>query len=144
MEMAYHILSIAKILALILTSNIIYNYIRITRYKRKQGCKPGVKLPQFDRILGLDIFRIQIQASKEKATLKLGKDRYDRYGTTWSVSVMGETFYNTIEPENIKTILATDFKKFGIGGRQLAFKPLLGKGIFSTGINFRIPTNNTR
>jgi hypothetical protein len=133
--MAYYFLNIVKILAFFLTINSIYNYVRVLLYKSKQGCKPGVKLPQFDRILGLDIYRIQVKALKEKVTLKLAKERYDQYGNTWSVHMMGKTFYNTIEPENIKTILATDFKKFGIGERQLAYGPLLGKGIFTTGMN---------
>jgi hypothetical protein len=133
--MEYYFLNIVKILAFFLTINSIYNYVRVLLYKSKQGCKPGVKLPQFDRILGLDIYRIQVKALKEKVTLKLAKERYDQYGNTWSVHMMGKTFYNTIEPENIKTILATDFKKFGIWERQLAYGPLLGQGIFTTGMN---------
>jgi hypothetical protein len=133
--MAYHFLNIIKIVAFTLSINLIYNYVRIFLYKRRKGCKPGVKLPQFDRILGLDVYRVQVKALKEKATLKLDKDRYNQYGGTWSVHMMGKTFYNTIEPENIKTILATDFKIFGLGERQVAFGPLLGKGIFTTGIN---------
>ena len=39
----------------------------------------------------------------------------------------------TIEPENLKTIQAIDFKKWGLPERRIqAFLPFLGAGIFST------------
>lgn len=45
-----------------------------------------------------------------------------------------ETYFNTIDPENVKAVLATNFKDFGLGQRQRAFGPLLGQGIFTTGL----------
>lgn len=47
-------------------------------------------------------------------------------------TVMGQTFYSTTDPENIKAILATNFKDFGLGKRLETFGPLLGKGIFTS------------
>ncbi len=44
-----------------------------------------------------------------------------------------EIYINTIDIENIKTILASNFKDFGLGQRQDAFGPMLGQGIFTTG-----------
>jgi hypothetical protein len=44
-----------------------------------------------------------------------------------------ESFFNTIDPENVKALLATNFKDFGLGQRLDAFGPLLGEGIFTTG-----------
>jgi len=49
------------------------------------------------------------------------------------LSSLVKKFINTIEPENVKHILATNFKDFGIGERQDAFGALLGQGIFTTG-----------
>lgn len=46
---------------------------------------------------------------------------------------MPESFVNTIDPENVKALLATNFKDFGLGIRLDAFGPLLGQGIFTTG-----------
>jgi hypothetical protein len=132
--MAYNVFTIVKLLALVLIIKLVYNQIRVFLFKRKHGCKPEARIPQFDRIFGFDIYRVQLQASKEKKSLELAKERYDKYGNTWSVYMMGKTFYNTIETENIKTVLATDFKSFGLGERQSAFDPLLGRGIFTTGI----------
>jgi hypothetical protein len=45
---------------------------------------------------------------------------------------MGHTFITTDEPENVKAILATNFKDFGIGKRLEAFGPQFGSGIFTT------------
>jgi len=40
---------------------------------------------------------------------------------------------STIEPENLKTIQAVDFKKWTLGSRRIsAFRPFLGLGIFTT------------
>jgi hypothetical protein len=44
-----------------------------------------------------------------------------------------ESFFNTIDPENVKALLATNFKDFGLGQRLDALGPLLGEGIFTTG-----------
>jgi hypothetical protein len=48
------------------------------------------------------------------------------------VTVSGMTFTTTMDPENIKAILATNFKDFGIGHRLPVFGPLFGSGIFTT------------
>ena len=45
---------------------------------------------------------------------------------------MGNTVYNTMDPENIKAILATKFEDFGVGPRLDFFGPLLGNGIFTS------------
>jgi hypothetical protein len=43
--------------------------------------------------------------------------------------VLGSTFIATIEPENLKTIQATEHKKWSLGKRRkVAFRPLLGVG----------------
>lgn len=69
---------------------------------------------------------------KEKQILEVGCKRYLDNGATWSATMMGQTFFNTIDPENIKAILATNFNDFGIGQRVDAFGALLGRGIFTS------------
>jgi hypothetical protein len=53
---------------------------------------------------------------------------------TWSARMMVQTYVNTIDIENVKAILATNFKDFGLGQRQEAFGAMLGQGIFTTGV----------
>ena len=126
------------LLAVLFLARQAVGYILEARFKRKHGCQPATRIPQFERIIGFDIFRIQTEASRQRRVLELAKERYDKYGLTWSVSVMGRRVINTIEAENIKTILASNFKEYGLGGRQTAFYPLLGEGIFTTGMRSSI------
>jgi len=47
--------------------------------------------------------------------------------------VLGKTFVSTIEPENLKSVLATDFKNWRVGNERKKFLgPLLGEGIFTS------------
>lgn len=72
-------------------------------------------------------------AFKSHTFLAENYDRYQRMGVnTFSVVALGRKIHTTIEPENLKTIQATDFKKWGLGERRkVAFRPLLGSGIFT-------------
>jgi hypothetical protein len=111
----------------------IASYISAARFKKAHGCKPVHKLPQSERIIGYDLYKLQVQATKDKNILDAGRKRYEAQGVnTWSASILGRTFYNTIEPENVKAVLATNFKDFGLGDREGPFGPLLGRGIFTS------------
>lgn len=50
---------------------------------------------------------------------------------TSRVQTLSRMLLCTNEPENIKALLATQFKEFDLGIRYDAFKPLLGDGIFT-------------
>ncbi|KAA8916610.1 hypothetical protein TRICI_001236 [Trichomonascus ciferrii] len=50
---------------------------------------------------------------------------------TYRAQVVGGVLMTTIEPENIKALLATQFKEFDLGTRHSEFRPLLGDGIFT-------------
>ncbi|KAG4419738.1 hypothetical protein IFR04_007145 [Cadophora malorum] len=123
---------VATFLALVFCVNRIFNYIRITRFKKQHGCKPHVQIPQSERIIGYGLYKIQKKASQDRTILAIGKKRFEDNGNTWSATLMGRSFYNTIDPENVKAILATQFQDFGLGQRQESFGPLLGQGIFTT------------
>ncbi|CZR51989.1 probable cytochrome P450 52A12 [Phialocephala subalpina] len=108
------------------------NYIRVARFKKQHKCEPETQIPQPERIIGYKLYKTQMEASKNKNLLEAGRQRYIDNGNTWSGIMMGRKFINTIDPENVKTILATNFKDFGLGQRQESFGPLLGQGIFTT------------
>ena len=58
------------------------------------------------------------------------------YSDAWTVQLMvfdGNTLLNTVEPANLQAMLATKFKDFSVGRRRYdAFKPLIGRSIFSS------------
>lgn len=94
---------------------------------------PINQFPTKDPILGLDRFFEVKKAFEERRGLESICKRFDIMGlNTFESLGMGRRIIVTIEPENIKHILATDFKNFGFGRRRIAdFLPFLGPGIFA-------------
>lgn len=102
-------------------------------YARSKGALPPRQWPQREQILGYELFKENIRALKDHNFLTTGYDRFQQMGVnTFVVVALGRKIYTTIEPENLKTIQAVDFKKWGLGERRkVAFRPLLGSGIFT-------------
>lgn len=71
-----------------------------------------------------------IKALKAHRALELSRRRFDDMGaTTIHVVVPGGDFHITCQPENVKTMLSTDFKKWGLEtSRKTTFKPAIGEG----------------
>lgn len=103
-------------------------------FKREKGCRPEPRYPQKDKILGSDLFLENVKFAKQGGFLEMIKRRYARVGaTTWSSRLPGQVFLQTIEPENVKAMLATQFKDFELPRiRKNAFAPIFGHGIFTT------------
>jgi hypothetical protein len=103
---------------------------------RERGCKPYPKYPHRDPVLGLDLFIENFKLSKTGGFLERTPERYEEVnGGCWTFSqlLLGETVLNTAEPENIKAILATQFKDFNLSPRRkAAFQPVFGHEIFTT------------
>lgn len=110
----------------------IIHYKRTFKYSREHGCQLPPKHPQNERFIGYQIIGEGTKAAAEKRVLEMSMGRYDATGHTYTVAAMGTTIYLTRDPENIKTVLATNFKDFGLGQRIYAFGPLLGHGIFTS------------
>ncbi|KAI9786116.1 MAG: hypothetical protein M1839_007526 [Geoglossum umbratile] len=134
-------ISPSSLLCLLLGLGVVYLlcvraslYLVRRQFIRENGCKPPPQLPQTERILGIGLLRENFRNSREKRFLRAIYDRFKMMGrTTFTGVIAGETFISTIEPENIKHILAIQFKDFDIGyKRHRAFYPLLGNGIFTT------------
>ena len=106
---------------------------RFQAFSRSNGCLP----PHNDSTawpLGLDrMYEILTARSK-------GLDPLEDFfvpplyvHATLERSVLGQTILETIEPENIKTILASKFKDWEVGeGRNNAFRAVMGKNIFTS------------
>ncbi len=104
---------------------------------KHNGCKPvrdDSEVNSFpNNVIGLQTIRENVAAFKEHRVLKCIMDRYGRLGNTHHYKTMTVDMINTIEPENLKTIMATKFKDFYLPDRRKdAFMPLLGAGIFTS------------
>ena len=74
-----------------------------------------------------------IKAGKQRKFLEHSMGRFLRHGNTLHFKVGLEDLYFTIEPENVKAMLATNFKDWNMPDRRkVSFAALFGEGIFTT------------
>lgn len=120
-------LFIAVAFALIHT---IYRQTRIYFFCKAHNCqKPR---PMATGFLGLPALRDVIAAMWDGRMLEFfGTNIEETGGETYSLNVANKLILFTIDPENIKAILATQFNEFVLGSRHAYFLPLLGDGIFT-------------
>lgn len=110
--------------------------LRLTTYRAQQdcikqyGCKPPAKYPLIDPFFGIDAIYGALHAAKNNTYLMYKKRHYESYGNTFYSKLSTLSVINTIEPENIKTVLSTAFKDYVVGApRRDAFVPILGNSI---------------
>ena len=62
------------------------------------------------------------------------KDRFELLGVrTAHIDILTRRFVATVEPENLKCVLASDFRSYGLSKEsKKLLRPLLGDGIFTT------------
>lgn len=112
----------------------LLNHLTVGRQRRaiarEKGCLPAPSYPQWETVLGFDIFRSNIRAIKEHKFLEVTYNRFRELGVnTYQMVALGRRIHITTEPENLKTIQAINFKQWGLGiRRKVAFHPLLGSG----------------
>ncbi|KAL9057641.1 MAG: hypothetical protein Q9206_002268 [Seirophora lacunosa] len=103
------------------------------RFAKEHGCAPAKVLPQ-RYPFGIEWFLDEVKNIKKHTFLENYIARFRRLNcTTFVADFLNLHFILTDEPENIKTILATDFKSYSVGEeRKKGLKPILGEGIFTT------------
>lgn len=114
--------------------NAIWVRVSIRIQAQRAGCKPAfVRRSRWP--LGIDNLTRILTAIKENNLQNDDIAVYEEMGcpSTWVQSILGVWYHTTVDPENIKAILATQFKDFELGPlrfNQLA--PLVGHGIFTS------------
>ena len=114
-----------------------YYHVRVflarRRFQQEHRCLPPQRLPQFDRLLGIDTMLENVDCWKRKCFFSLQKSRYDTVGHTFTAKVAGNSYTFTIEPENFKAIFADKFEDFDVGWQRLrAFGPTLGQVLITS------------
>ena len=101
---------------------------------KENGCKPIRRFPEVENPFFEGRFLVNTtKAYRKHRLMDLIQDRYNRLGYTIRTKVMFTYVYHTAEPENIKTILATNFNEWNLPDiRKRTLIPLLGRGIFTT------------
>lgn len=108
-----------------------YTAYRRHLFKQANGCQPLPAYPHKDRILGTDYVFDNLKALKEGDYLPKVQQRYDRLGVnTWQSQMLGRWYIQTCDPENVKAILATQFKDFALPRSRNTMAKVFGFGIF--------------
>ena len=107
------------------------------RMIKENGCKPikhhpGLNSPT-QRLFGTTIVLESMKAFKKYKLLETSYNQFQQLGNTFEANLLNTKALHTIEPEILKTMLATKFKDWNLSDqRKSAFIPLLGHGIFTT------------
>jgi len=132
--MDHHLVKAGAFLA---TVYLIYTLVRSlalhrsrAAFKQATGAQSAIPYPQWERIIGWDMFKDSLKAFREHRMLERSQERHKITGaTTFNIMVLGRSTTMTLEPQNLKVIQALDHKKWGLGRRRkTAFKPFLGDG----------------
>lgn len=121
----------ALVAVILLLSARIRRHLEVRAFKKAHKCQPAVQIPQPERIIGLSAYKRLRRTRQEHIVLQETLRRALEFGRTNTAVVLGQKIVSTCDPENIKTVLATNFTDYGIGPRIHAMGPLLGKGIFT-------------
>ncbi|PCG93404.1 Cytochrome P450, E-class, CYP52 [Penicillium occitanis (nom. inval.)] len=119
-------------LVLLVLFLIIRNlYLSFQSHQRAKalGCLPAVHGPSGP--FGISFFLQVAKAAREGTRIQLHDSLFKKYGPTFNQKTPSNDVLFTIDPENIKAILTSQFNDFGLGHRAKTFWPLLGDGIFN-------------
>jgi hypothetical protein len=111
----------------------VLDYLKVASLSKNFGC--GAVPDAHETLWGLFRLRAIAKADRAGYTVEEFAKMHEEIGcNTWSANWLGSTFMNTVEPENIKAILSSQFQDFEIGHmRRGAMAPLLGEtGIFTS------------
>ena len=108
-------------------------YLVRLRTIRECGCQPPRSLPQRDPIFGLDTALRMFRSYGEGQRSADFKEQHDALGNTFQSVALGKRRIFTIEPDNLRSILLTNFKHWGVQPLRLpSWGPFLGKGVMDT------------
>ncbi|ELR02562.1 hypothetical protein VC83_08941 [Pseudogymnoascus destructans] len=124
-------IAVACVAAFLFVRHVI-SLIQRSRFAKARGCKPPARLPQTERIIGYKVFLAMAADMKARTMLPTSLRLHREMGNTFSLVLLSQPAIATIEPENVKALLATQFHDFGIGKRHRGLGALLGHGIFTS------------
>ena len=115
----------------------LYRELTIGRSRRqlarKHGCKPAKRARSLDPILGLDMLFKTSKWTEQHILLEKMHSLLFADGTkTAEFNFLRYITIFTTEADNIKAVLSTNFKSFGLPDRPKELDLLLGDGIFTS------------
>lgn len=113
---------------LVLPALVLYRKADYLFKMKARGCKQAPTYPHKDPVLGSDWVRASLAKQAHHGLLAWWQGLFATLGNTFWVKTPSNWVVMTIEPENLKAILASSFNDWAIiGPRQDATVPILGK-----------------
>ena len=101
--------------------------------KEKLGCQPLQNRFVFEYLHGFVLFLESYLSLRRHRFLDNSRERFKLHGATYKTNMLGENVIFTIDPENIKAVLATNFSDYSLGDRRKgALTHIFGYGIITT------------
>lgn len=101
------------------------------KFAYANACQPCRRLPQRERLIGYHLYRQDVAMARLGRSLQTAQHRFRLFGHTFSGVVMGQFFITTIDPENVKALLSSQFSDFDSGKKSL-FGPFIGDSMLTT------------
>ena len=99
---------------------------------RKYSCKPARLYPNKDPFLGLDLFVAIRKADSRGQRSQAYAQLHKTHGDTFEMKALSAAQVQTVQPENIQAVSATNFSDFGVGPmRGNIGAPFLDRGVFT-------------
>lgn len=109
----------------------IYRSIQHRCKAALRGCQPPRRISNGFLGLGYSNYKTMVEYHDQNRFVDLLEERVRENGYTYEQVILGARSIVTVEPENIKAILATQFDDFSLGIRRKTLGPFLGDGIFT-------------
>jgi hypothetical protein len=130
-NMAYFAALIATVVCLSITC-LVWQRLKFRVVRREGGCKLPPKYPHKDPILGIDRLFRRWKAISQNRFLEEFDQSYQRLGKTFKGVSLGCTAIDSIEPDNLKAVFATNSNMWGNGPIRLrAMSPWVGRGFIT-------------
>ncbi|KAG7196076.1 uncharacterized protein KQ657_000087 [Scheffersomyces spartinae] len=124
---------LTKWYTILIGASVVYfiaNYIRYLKFYKAHGCKePPYAMGRIEAIKVL----FNTLKCMHTGTVLSYQNKFFCNGQplTQQMDIPGMKVLATMDPDNIKALLATQFTDFGLGDRHAHFLPTLGNGIFT-------------
>jgi len=130
-------ISIVVALAVILIYRPVFHAIAghaaYSKAAREHKCERPKKYLHRIPLLGIDLVNNINSAMAQGNLVEVMGRNFAAYGKTFEATLMGTTVIYTMDPQNIQTVTALEFDKFGVEPlRKAASSKWMGNGIFVT------------
>jgi hypothetical protein len=109
----------------------VSRHLQLKRLAAERECKPGVMMPQSERVVGYSLLKGDMQDHLHRRALETTLRRFNELGDTFSGATLSGPFISTIDPDNANVILSSRFSDYN-ATRESMMGRVVGTSIFTS------------